>query len=222
MEHSPSTIDAKGVLAYEGWRNKYAEEEERCIGYDQHYAGPPGRRYSSWLDARMVKKALNGVAREALVLDSPCGGGRLSRALLSYGLRPIVADYSRWMVKESLPGAMGGVLLDAMRLPFRDNAFPASVCFRFLHSVPPMMRLAAIRELGRVSEVVVLNYLNALSLRNVKRFVLGWKPLKKRVTEPQAIAEVESAGLSVTRCVYKMKFFFEDFVVVAKRPPCAS
>jgi SAM-dependent methyltransferase len=216
MEHSPTTIDATGVRVYEGWRNKYVEEKERCSGYDKHYAGAPGRRYSSWLDARMVGKALKGLAREALVLDAPCGGGRISRGLRSYGLRPIVADYSPWMVKESLPGAVGGVRLDAMRLPFRDGAIPASVCFRFLHSVPPAMRLAAIRELGRVSGIVVLNYLNALSARNLKKFLFGGKQLTKRVTEPQAIAEVESAGLKVVKCVYKSKFFFEDFVVVAK------
>ncbi|MEK7467646.1 MAG: methyltransferase domain-containing protein [Planctomycetota bacterium] len=215
-------IDKETTRVYEGWRNKYAQEKERCSDYDRHYAGPPGRRYSSWLDARMVGNALKGLAREALVLDSPCGGGRISRGLRSRGLRPIVADFSPWMVKESLPGATGGVHLDAMRLPFRDKAFPASVCFRFLHSVPPVMRLTAIRELGRVSELVVLNYLNAISTRNLKRFLFGGKQLTKRVTEPQAIAEVESAGLKVVRCVYKMKFFFEDFVVVAKGPASTS
>jgi len=216
MEHSPATIDASGVRSYERWRNRYAEEKERCTGYDRHHARTPGRRYLSWLDARMVKNALKGLAREALVLDSPCGGGRISRRLRSYGLRPIVADYSPWMVKESLPGAVGGVRLDAMQLPFRDNAFPASVCFRFLHSVPPVMRLAAIRELGRVSGVVVLNYLNAISVRNLRLFLVGAKQKRGRVTEEQAIAEVESAGLKVVRCVYKAKFFFEDFVVVAQ------
>ncbi|KAF0244167.1 MAG: hypothetical protein FD180_2752 [Planctomycetota bacterium] len=222
MEHSPAGIDEETTRIYEGWRNKYAREKERCSGYDEHYAGAPGRRCSSWLDTWMVGKALKGLAREALVLDSPCGGGRVSRGLRRYGLRPIVADYSPWMVKESLPGTAGGVRLDAMRLPFRDRAFRASVCFRFLHSVPPAMRLAAIRELGRVSVVVVLNYLNAVSMRNLRRFWFGGKQLTKRVTEPQAIAEVEAAGLKVTRCVYKLRFFFEDFVVVAQKPEGAS
>ena len=216
MEHSPTTIDAGGVRTYERWRNRYAEEKERCSGYDRHHTSGPGRRYLSWLDARMVMSALKGLAREALVLDSPCGGGRISRGLRACGLRPIVADYSPWMVKESLPGAAGGVRLDAMQLPFRDKAFPASVCFRFLHSVPPVMRSAAIRELGRVSEVVVLNYLNALSVRNLRLFLAGAKQKRGRVTEPQAIAEVESAGLKVVRCVYKARFLFEDFVVVAR------
>ncbi|MEK7467647.1 MAG: class I SAM-dependent methyltransferase [Planctomycetota bacterium] len=216
MEHSPTTLEEGGVRSYERWRNRYAEEEARCTGYDRHHASWAGRRYLSWLDARMVRRALAGSAREALVLDMPCGGGRIARALRSYGFRPVVADYSQWMVKESRPAAEGGVRLDAMRLPFRDKAFPASVCFRFLHSVPPVMRLAAIRELGRVSEVVVLNYLNALSVRNLRLFLMGAKQKRGRVTEPQAIAEVESAGLKVLRCVYKARFCFEDFVVVAQ------
>lgn len=216
MEHAPTTIDEKGLASYERWRNRYAEEKERCSGYNQHHAQTPGRKYLSWMDARMVRRALKGLAREALVLDSPCGAGRITRGLLAAGLKPIVADYSPWMVRESLPGSAGGVRLDAMKLPFRDRAFPASVCFRFLHSVPPVLRLAAIRELGRVSEIVVLNYLNALSVRNLRLFLFGAKQKRGRVTEPQAVAEVESAGLKVLRCVYKARFLFEDFVVVAR------
>lgn len=203
---------------YEGWRNKYADEKERCREYEKRFAGGAGRGLSSWMDGRMVRRALEGVDRGGVVLDSPCGGGRIARAILAGKRRVVVADFSPWMVIESLPGTLGGARADALRLPFKDQAFAASVCFRFLHSVPVALKLAAIRELGRVSGVVLLNYLNALSSRNVKRFLLGQKQLANRMTELQAVAEVEAAGLKVEKCVYKSKFFFEDFVVVARRP----
>ncbi len=208
--------DASDLKLYEGWRNKYADEKERCREYEKRFAGGAGRGLSSWMDGRMVRRALEGVDRGGIVLDSPCGGGRIARAILAGKRRVAVADFSPWMVIESLPGTVGGARADALRLPFKDGAFAASVCFRFLHSVPVALKLAAIRELGRVSKVVLLNYLNALSSRNVKRFLLGQKPLANRVTELQAVAEVEAAGLKVEKCVYKSKFFFEDFVVVAK------
>lgn len=217
MEHTQGAVTKDTTRVYESWRNKYANEKDRCADYDDRYAGRSNRRWSNWQDGRMVRKALKGLPPNALVLDSPCGGGRITRSIQGEGRRVVVADYSQFMVGESLPSAAAGVRLDAMRLPFRDDAFDAAVCFRFLHSVPPAMRPNAIRELARVSKVLVLNYLNAFSIRNLRKFLFGGRQLTKRVTEPQAIAEVESAGLEVTGCVYKCRLLFEDFVVVAKK-----
>jgi ubiquinone/menaquinone biosynthesis C-methylase UbiE len=217
MEHTHGAVTKDTTRVYESWRNKYANEKDRCADYDDRYAGRSNRRWSNWQDGRMVRKALKGLPANALVLDSPCGGGRIARSLEREGRRVVVADYSQFMVGESMPGAAAGVRLDAMRLPFRDDAFDAAVCFRFLHSVPPAMRPHAIRELARVAKVLVLNYLNAFSIRNLRRFLFHGRQLTKRVTEPQAIAEVESAGLEVTACVYKYRLLFEDFVVVARK-----
>ncbi|NUN49301.1 MAG: methyltransferase domain-containing protein [Candidatus Brocadiae bacterium] len=207
--------------AYLGWRNKYANEPARCRNYEGRFAGAPGRRVLSWLDARMVLRALRGVPRGSLILDLPCGGGRLTRALTGAGYRTLASDYSDWMCRESQPAAVAAVRADATRLPYRDGAFAASVCFRFLHSVPAPLRIASIRELGRVSGIVVLNYLNLLSIRSLRLFLGRRKPLKSRISETQAIAEVESAGLTVLGCEYKARFLFEDFAVVAKAAPAA-
>lgn len=223
MEFTPVQVpDATERRAYLGWRNKYANEPRRCREYESRFAGKPGRAALSWLDARMVRRALGTVPPGSVVLDLPCGGGRLTRALERSGYRVLPADFSHWMVRESSSSAREGVRADALRLPFRDGAFPAAVCFRFLHSLPPALRNAALRELGRVARVVVVNYLNALSIRSMKRFVLGGRQLWNRVTEAQAVAEVEAAGLRVSVCRYKAKLLFEDFVVVARGFPRAE
>ncbi|MBI2922141.1 MAG: class I SAM-dependent methyltransferase [Planctomycetes bacterium] len=206
------------VAAYESWRNKYATEPERCTTYETLRVAPPGRRFASWLDGRMVLRALEGIRPGSAVLDVPCGGGRISRTLRRAGFAPFAADFSPWMVRESRPDAAGWARADALRLPFRDRTFAAAVCFRFMQAVPLAIRLGVLRELGRVAVRVLANYQNVLSLRGTRRFLLGRSGLANRVSEAQAVAEAESAGLRVTRCCYKSRFFCEDFLVVAELP----
>lgn len=223
MEQAPAAApDQIELREYSSWRNKYAAEQKRCREYEGRFAGKPGRKIQSWLDGRMVLRALASVQPGSSILDMPCGGGRMTRTLSSAGFRPVAVDFSPWMVLESLPSARAGVRADGLRLPFRDRAFPAAICFRFLHSVPAAFRIAALRELARVADLVVLNYLNALSLRNIRCFLTGGRVLKNRMTEAQAISEVESAGIRVKSCRYKSKLLCEDFVVVGESPAPAE
>lgn len=165
----------------------------------------------------MILRALRELPRGARVLDIPCGGGRITRALRRAGFSPVAADFSPWMVRESRAAAVLAARADATRLPFASGAFDAAVCFRFMQAVPPVIRLAVLRELGRVARLVLVNYQNVLSARGVKRFLLGRRPLRNRHSELDAVSEVESAGLRVLGCHYKCRFLFEDFLVAGTR-----
>ena len=165
----------------------------------------------------MVRRALADLPPGSLVLDLPCGGGRISRALGPLEFRMIGADYSPWMLHESAGSAARRVRADALRLPFRDDAFAASVCFRFMQAVPRELRIRTLEELGRVSGRVVASYANATSLRSLRRSLLGRSPRPNRVSRAQVAEDVAAAGLELLSFEYKVRLFFEDFVVIARR-----
>lgn len=203
--------------AYVTWRDRYASEPERCRRYEQVRRRSPTRRLSGHLDGRMVLRALADLPAGARVLDLPCGGGRISRALRAAGLRAVAADFSPFMLSESAASAPERVRADALRLPFRSGAFDAAVCFRFMQAVPRELRVRTLAELGRVGGVVVASYASVYSLRAIRRFLTGRSPQRNRLSEPQVRSEVEAAGLVARAFHYKARLLYEDLVVVATR-----
>ncbi|HEB90526.1 MAG TPA: class I SAM-dependent methyltransferase [Deltaproteobacteria bacterium] len=220
MPPSPSTSPAPPgrIERYQHWRDRYAREADRCARYEKSRNGSALKRLSGAFDGRMVRRALRGLAPGSRVLDIPCGGGRISRALRPLDLDVIAADYSIWMLqmlRKHADSPHRGVRADALRLPFRDGAFEASVCFRFMQAVPRALRIRALAELGRVSRRVIVSYPHVTSVRGLRRSLIGRAPRANRVTETEVAREVEAAGLVVSSFEYKVRVFFEDFVVVA-------
>jgi SAM-dependent methyltransferase len=209
--------EPREMAAYLKWRDKYAADEERCRRYEPNRRRELLRRFSAWLDARMVLGALSDLPPGASVLDLPCGGGRISRALEAAGLRSVAADYSRFMLRESEGAARSRIRADALRLPFRPDAFEAVVCFRFMQAVPRALRIEALSELGRVARRVVVSYPSVYSLRSLRRFVRGREVPRNRLSEEQVASEVVAAGLEPLAFRYKVRLLYEDFVVVARR-----
>ncbi len=203
--------------AYRAWRDRYAEDADRCANYERVREASPTKRLSGRFDGRMVRRALADLPPGSLVLDLPCGGGRISRALGPLEFRMVAADYSPWMLHESAGSAARRVRADALRLPFRDDAFAAVVCFRFMQAVPRELRIRTLEELGRVSGRVVVSYANATSLRSLRRSLLGRSPRPNRVSQAQVAEDVAAAGLELLAFEYKVRLFFEDFVVIARR-----
>lgn len=212
-----SSATPEEVHGYRQWRDRYARDDGHCL---DHEAGRRslGKRLSAYFDERMVRRALEALPRGARVLDVPCGAGRISRALRRTGLRPVATDFSAWMLREaSRQGRAATVQGDILQLPFATDAFAACVCIRFMQAAPGQHRIAALRELGRVSDLVVVNYPSVYSVRALRRFLFGGKPLTNRLSEAQVASEVEAAGLEVRGFHYKTRLLFEDFVVVATR-----
>jgi SAM-dependent methyltransferase len=204
--------------AYLGWRDKYAREPERCRRYEPVRRHHPVKNVSGRLDERLVLRALGHPTPGGRVLDVPCGGGRISRALRAAGHRPVAVDYSPWMLTEASDASDERIRADVLRLPYRDGTFEATVCFRFMQSVPRELRIRTLAELARVGRLVVASYASVYSLRSLRRF-LGGRPLpRNRLTEPQVRSEVDEAGLEIVGFRYKARLLYEDFVVVARRP----
>ena len=85
-----------------------------------------------------------------LVLDSPCGAGRLRNPIeREWNQGWLGADRSIAMLAE---GTGPRVLCDALELPFRARSVAGVVVFRFLHHLPPTQALAAVAEAARVAD----------------------------------------------------------------------
>ena len=207
------------LRAYERWRDRYAQDESVCRKYEPVRRESLSKAHSGRMDERLVVRALSGLTTGARVLDAPCGGGRISRALRRRGYRAVAADYSAFMLAESRDSADLRCRSDLTCLPYRDAAFDAAVCFRFMQSAPREIRIRVLAELGRVATRVVVGYSNVYSFRGLRRFVFGGRPLTNRLSEEQVQQEVEASGLQVLGFVYNTRLFFEDFGVIAKQSP---
>jgi ubiquinone/menaquinone biosynthesis C-methylase UbiE len=77
----------------------------------------------------------------AVVLDIPCGTGKLAKVMTSMRTRVVAADLSMPMMecaKVDYQAAhfRGFVCSSAEQLPFCTAAFDTAVCLRFMHLVP--------------------------------------------------------------------------------------
>ncbi|MBK8096393.1 MAG: methyltransferase domain-containing protein [Planctomycetes bacterium] len=108
-----------------------------------------------------------------LVLDSPCGAGRLLPMLQGHGHRVLQADASFSMLQETRRhgvAAAPALLADALRLPFADRSVAGVVLFRFLHHLPDDLAEEAIAEACRIADrFVVLSFFHPCSTHHWQR-----------------------------------------------------
>lgn len=127
-------------------------------------ARDPGRHARELACLRRVWPGRRG----DLVLDVPCGAGRLADLLEhELGATRLGADRSRAM----LDGAAGPrVQADAAELPFGDRALDGVVVFRFLHHLDRTAARAVLTEAARVADrYVVVSFFHPISVHGLRR-----------------------------------------------------
>jgi ubiquinone/menaquinone biosynthesis C-methylase UbiE len=165
-------------------------------------------------EERCIHQGLKDIPLGSLVLDLPCGTGRLLAGLLERGYKVVQADSSQHMINEAkkswerLPdwevGKVDFQVQNVMHTTFADRQFDAVICNRlFHHFVEPATRIAALRELGRIARgPIVVSFFNAFALDSISLWLRSWlrKP-DQRDREPISMRrfrrEAESAGLKV-------------------------
>jgi ubiquinone/menaquinone biosynthesis C-methylase UbiE len=197
VKNPPQT---ENYLAKESWQSS-----ERAAAYRVSRAPSRYTRYHR--EDAIITGWLRELPRGAVVLDCPCGTGRLVPVFERLGLRYIGADFSRAMIQEARQAAgettaFGFVNADAERMPFRDNTVDAIVLWRFLHHLPDeRTREAILREAARVSRrQVLVSFYHALSFTAMRRSVeraFGRKGYGQAVTHWRLRAEAERCGLRV-------------------------
>ena len=203
-DHQPlfKADDGEVVDAYEG---------RRYTGRSQGFLD---RRERACLEQLIRKRA---TAPGQIVLDLPCGYGRIAPMLVGLGLTPLWGDISfamarRVSTRSEAKSGVGQLVGSAEQIPLATNAVDGATCIRLIeHFRLGQIRTDIMRELGRVVRrwLVVSFYDGATIHGKTKR--LACKMRGKRVSVAmQSRAsfqeEADAAGLDVVAFHAPLRF----------------
>jgi SAM-dependent methyltransferase len=210
---SPAAADA-AVDARGGWSAPRAGER-----YDAERWRNERRRGH---DPRLVQRLLARAVRErggapALVLDVPCGTGRLRATLEGFG-RYVGADVSPEMLARARELGPGCLRAEAERLPFADGAFEIVLCCRLLHHLRDERRFErVVAELARVSSRwIVASFFDAAALPALRRR-LSASPGRISHTKRRVRAALDAAGATPHAFAHTLRFFSRQTFVLARK-----
>ncbi len=178
------------------------------------YAGALDNTPTHRRELHCIKRLLADIPAGASVLDLPCGAGRLLPFLAASGYRVFAADSSVHMIARARELAENRALAnnvefsvgDVLNTSFGDNTFDAVVCNRlFHHFFEPEVRIAALRELGRISRgPIVLSFFCSQSVSSaIFLFRNRFRRLPATDRVPISFramaADIAAAGLQVER-----------------------
>lgn len=113
-----------------------------------------------------------------LVLDMPCGTGRLLPELTRHFQHEVLqADRAMAMLRESaaLGRRSAAVRADALAMPFAARAVDGVVVFRFLHHLPHDAQQQVIAEACRTARrFVVVSFFHPCSAHQLQRSLARW------------------------------------------------
>jgi SAM-dependent methyltransferase len=176
-------------------------------------------------DPRLVASVLRrhlGEGGGGLVLDAPCGTGRLRPAIEQHAARWVGLDVSTPMLEAHAGDDLALVRGDVEHLPFPDDAFDAIVCCRLLHHLrdPEVLR-RTVGELVRVSrDLVIASFWDAGALPSLRRrYVPGGRPARGRA--PHAKGELRrvfaDAGARIVGYRHSLRFLSRQTFAVARK-----
>jgi len=175
-------------------------------------------RYKNWWFRRTLKKILKMLPPNSIILDIPCGTGRIDNWLLQSPVRVVAADISSEMISvarekvKPTPSWLGFVRAEADHLPFRLKSFDCVFSIRFFHLLDQQTRLTVLREMARMtSRWIILESRRIQShAKAAKRALM--KALLGRVERPkwslqQTVDELDKSGLVVEEYYYHNRWF---------------
>ena len=158
-------------------RTEY-QDTQTAEEYDRRRFTSFSGRLFQLCERRALERVLSSVTLGSLLVDAPCGTGRLMPLYLSKGFRVLGVDISREMIHvarrrtASWKGKANFSRLDFARIPLATDSVDAVFCIRFLPHFPPEERIEMLREFSRIArERVVIS----LSISN------GWMRFRRKL-----------------------------------------
>lgn len=162
-------------------------------------------RYRGWMEQRSIRRLLDGIPPESVVLDCPCGNGRWLETLGTRARRIEAVDVSEGMVRyttervASMALEVRAQLGDAEQLPLDDGAVDFTFSFALTKHLPVPVQHRVLAEFARVSRRGVLC---SFSLMQPLSY-LAWRLRDIPESYPVSLAEVgrmaAAAGLTIRR-----------------------
>jgi ubiquinone/menaquinone biosynthesis C-methylase UbiE len=195
--------------------------------YDRQRFHHPRGRYHNWRLRRLLNKALSTVSPGSVVLDIPCGTGRIDNWLLNASLRVIAADISSEMLAVArqkvrpAPSWLGFLRADADHLPLRSRSVDAVLCIRFLHLLDQEARLSVLNEIARVAKrKAIVEFRVERRVKTAKRAFISWltrRRAQKKMTVFEIADELSRCGLLADRYYFVSRWFSGSVLVTARR-----
>ncbi len=168
----------------------------------------PAHFHRYHLEDKIIGAWLDALPTNALVLDVPCGAGRLVPTILERGFRYVGADFSPAMINEARqeaagPQVAGFLRADAEHLPLLDNSVDCVIIWRLFHHLAgSRVREAMLREAARVTrDRVLISFHHTLSFtsarKSLQRTLFGRKQRGRPVTHWRLRREANRSGLSL-------------------------
>ncbi len=175
-----------------------------------------------------IDKVLREIKKGSLVLDVPCGTGRLAPLILQRGFKWLGADISFEMMdvargKTGGPkNVVGNVRLDSERMPFKSESIDCVASIRFIYHVPTREgRVSILREMRRISKVGVIidyNYPNPIRVlyRKIGRLI-RYPKRKRRLTMGEIASELSEAGLKIEKTMPVSRILSDNVIIFCSR-----
>ena len=182
------------------------------------------------MELRLIWRALSfaGIVPPAIILDMPCGTGRLAIYLAQKGFTVKAVDISPQMVSYTKEKVVFFNLTDkivveqgdAESLPYPNNSFDVCVSLRLFGHTPSKIRKKILLELKRVTKrCLILTYYHKnclqrfLRKRHRERKQIEWHPLSYKQIEE----ELEAVSFKKIKCFPLLVGISETVVILVKK-----
>lgn len=149
-------------------------------------------------EKRIIKEFFEDLPRDTIILDMPCGTGRLAETLLESGFRVHGADISAEMLevaRERLAnhGASFHIeVMDAFKLSGGERQFNATLCARVLMHFPLETQIAFLRGLASITRKrIVINHSLNSPYQRFRRWIKKFLGHQQSALYPVSNSEIK-------------------------------
>jgi 2-polyprenyl-3-methyl-5-hydroxy-6-metoxy-1,4-benzoquinol methylase len=192
-------------------------------------------RFSQWtgrlfdsLEKRALRRAFAGTPRSSVVLDVPCGTGRLAETLLEDGFRVVGVDISPAMLDvaqrklKRFEGRFDRKVADVRELAnVERGTYDVALCARVLMHFPLEQQITFLRSVATLARGTVV-FSQSLSTpyqrmrRRAKDLIGNPPPARYPITEAELAELLRGAGLRETGRTRVSRLVSEGMFVVAE------
>ena len=208
--------------------NEHYKRHDIAVAYDAaRFSSLPGRVFNRW-EQRVIEKCFRDIPKGTMLVDVPCGTGRLAERLLSAGYRVHGVDISDEMLKvarqrlERYGDAFTWEVGDARNMAANGIASEGTLCARVLMHFPldeQITFLAGVARLG--AGTVVINHSLDSPYQRFRRTVkrlLGHQPSARFPIGNRDIRKLlREAGLREVRRYRLLPMISEAGYIVAAK-----